>query len=217
MIHDQIKAELKRRLNEIESINEAGRFIGKKGIPTGVSNRHVHLSQGDVEALFGYGYQLTPIKDLKQPGQFAANECVTIVGPKGSIERVRVLGPTRDQTQLEISKADCYALGIKAPVRESGDLHKSADALLVGPSGFTNLQSKVICAQRHIHMTEGDANSFGVTNGQKVKVKAGDACGVVFDNVVIRVNENYALEFHIDTDEANAAAIRNGENVYLIN
>ncbi|UXI00209.1 phosphate propanoyltransferase [Photobacterium sp. TY1-4] len=189
--------------------------VSDLGIPTGVSNRHVHLSQPDIEALFGEGYQLTPIKALKQPGQFAAKECVTIVGPKGSIQRVRVLGPARAETQLEVSKADCYTLGIKAPVRESGDLTGSADALLVGTAGYCHLDSKVICAQRHIHMSPQDAARFQVENGQRVKVRAGGGCGVVFEQVVVRVSPAYALEFHIDTDEANAAGLRSGEDVYL--
>ena len=178
------------------------------GIPTGVSNRHVHLSQTDIEALFGEGYQLQPLKELSQPGQFAAKECVMVVGSKGSINNVRVLGPARSETQLEVSKADCYALGIKAPVRESGDLFQSADALLVGTVGHVNLQSKVICAQRHIHMSPQDAQLLGVEHGQKVRVSAGQQCGLVFEQVVVRIDDRYVLEFHIDTDEANAAGIR---------
>lgn len=186
------------------------------GIETGVSNRHVHLSQTDIETLFGQGYQLTPLKSLRQPGQFAAKECIMVVGPKGSIKNVRVLGPARAETQLEISKADCYALGVKAPVRESGDLYQSANALLVGTSGHVNLQSKVICAQRHIHMSPQDAQMLGVEQGQKVRVKAGEQCGLIFEQVVVRVDKNYMLEFHIDTDEANAAGIRSGDPVYLV-
>ena len=186
------------------------------GIPTGVSNRHVHLSQADIEALFGEGYQLHPLKELRHPGQFAAKECVMVVGPKGSINNVRILGPARSETQLEVSKADCYALGIKAPVRESGDLYQSADALLVGTMGYVNLQSKVICAQRHIHMSPQDALLLGVEHGQKVRVSAGQQCGLVFEQVVVRINDRYALEFHIDTDEANAAGIRSGDSVYLV-
>ena len=119
-------------------------------IPVGVSNRHVHLSQQDVEALFGKGYALTPFKPLRQPGQFAAEECVTVVGPKGSLTQVRVLGPTRPITQLEVSRADCFALGIKAPVRESGQLENAGDALLVGPKGHVELHSQVICAWRRV-------------------------------------------------------------------
>ncbi|MCD9462261.1 phosphate propanoyltransferase [Photobacterium phosphoreum] len=186
------------------------------GIPTGVSNRHVHLSQADIEALFGEGYQLHPLKELSQPGQFAAKECVMVVGAKGSINNVRILGPARSETQLEVSKADCYALGIKAPVRESGDLYQSADALLVGTMGYVNLQSKVICAQRHIHMSPQDALLLGVEHGQKVRVSAGQQCGLVFEQVVVRVDDLYFLEFHIDTDEANAAGIRSGDAVYLV-
>lgn len=186
------------------------------GIPVGVSNRHVHLSQADIESIFGKGYQLTPLKELSQPGQYAAKECVMVVGPKGSINGVRVLGPARSDTQLEISKADCYALGIKAPVRESGDLCQSADALIVGNKGHVNLQSKVICAQRHIHMSPQDARHLGVEHGQKVRVRAGQQCGLIFEEVVVRVDNRYVLEFHIDTDEANAAGIRSGDAVYLV-
>ncbi|VTM91476.1 Phosphate propanoyltransferase [Raoultella ornithinolytica] len=139
-------------------------------IPVGISNRHVHLSQQDVEALFGQGYTLTPFKPLRQPGQFAAQECVTVVGPKGSLAQVRVLGPTRPVTQLEISRADCFTLGIKAPVRESGQLENAGNALLIGPAGHVELRSQVICAWRHIHMSPQDAQQLNVANGQKVSV-----------------------------------------------
>ncbi len=189
---------------------------GKIAIPVGISNRHVHLSRQDIDALFGAGYQLTPFKDLKQPGQFAAKECVLVVGPKGSISKVRVLGPERPQSQLEISKADCFALGVKAPVRESGDLTSSGDALLVGPAGHAHLISQVICAQRHIHLSPMDARALNVTNGQIVHVKAEGERSLIFDEVIIRVCDRFALEFHIDTDEANAAGLRNNDNVYII-
>lgn len=216
MINAALMTQIEQRLTVLPQRWSAGQIATEVGIPTGVSNRHVHLSQTDIEALFGLGYQLTPLKSLRQPGQFAAKECVMVVGPKGSISNVRVLGPARAETQLEVSKADCYALGIKAPVRESGDLYQSADALLVGPAGHANLQSKVICAQRHIHMSPQDARQLGVQHGQKVKVRAGEQCGLVFEQVVVRVNERFALEFHIDTDEANAAGIRSGDPVYLV-
>lgn len=206
-------------MNKIEQRLHMTKLTAKQdsslAIPTGVSNRHVHLSQVDIEALFGLGYQLKPMKALRQPGQFAAEECVTVLGPKGSITKVRVLGPARAATQLEISKADCYVLGIKAPVRESGDLQHTADALLVGTAGHVSLQSKVICAQRHIHMSPADAQRLDLVHGQKVSVRAGQQCGLVFEHVVVRVDSNYALEFHIDTDEANAAGIGSGESVYL--
>ncbi|WP_299014875.1 phosphate propanoyltransferase [uncultured Photobacterium sp.] len=216
MINTALMTQIQQRLPVSPKGLQAVPKLSAIGIPTGVSNRHVHLSQADIEALFGLGYQLNPLKPLRQPGQFAAEECVTVVGPKGTISKVRVLGPARAETQLEVSKADCYALGIKAPVRESGVLHQSADALLVGPAGHANLQSKVICAQRHIHMSPQDAVQLGVENGQKVRIRAGQLCGLVFEQVVVRVDDRFALEFHIDTDEANAAGIRSGEDVYLI-
>lgn len=185
-------------------------------IPVGISNRHVHLAQQDVEALFGKGYTLTPLKPLRQPGQFAAEECVTIVGPKGSLKNVRVLGPTRPVTQLEVSRADCFTLGISAPVRESGQLEKAGDALLVGPKGHVDLHSQVICAWRHIHLSPQDARRLNVVNGQKVSVRSAGERQLTFDEVVVRVREDFALEFHIDTEEANAAGLKNGAQVTLV-
>ncbi|KAA5931032.1 MULTISPECIES: phosphate propanoyltransferase [Pantoea] len=185
-------------------------------IPVGISNRHVHLSQQDVEALFGEGYILTPFKPLRQPGQFAAQECVTVVGPKGSLKSVRVLGPTRQVSQLEISVADGFTLGIKVPVRESGQLENAGSALLIGPAGHVELNSKVICAWRHIHMSPQDARQLNVANGQKVRVRSEGERQLIFDEVVVRVREDFALEFHIDTEEANAAGLKNGGQVTLI-
>ncbi|MFG0517259.1 phosphate propanoyltransferase [Kluyvera intermedia] len=185
-------------------------------IPVGISNRHVHLAQQDVEALFGKGYTLTPLKPLRQPGQFAAEECITIVGPKGSLKNVRVLGPTRPVTQLEVSRADCFTLGIKAPVRESGQLEKAGDALLVGPKGHVDLHSQVICAWRHIHLSPQDARRLNIINGQKVSVRSTGERQLTFDEVVVRVRDDFALEFHIDTEEANAAGLKNGAQVTLV-
>ena len=177
-------------------------------IPVGISNRHVHLAQQDVEALFG--------KPLRQPGQFAAQECVTVVGPKGSLTNVRVLGPTRPVSQLEVSRADCFTLGIKAPVRESGQLDNAGSALLIGPAGHVELHSQVICAWRHIHMSPQDARQLNVSNGQKVSVRSNGKRQLTFDEVVVRVRDDFALEFHIDTEEANAAGLKNGAQVTLI-
>ncbi|WP_174509048.1 phosphate propanoyltransferase [Klebsiella oxytoca] len=185
-------------------------------IPVGISNRHVHLSQQDVEALFGKGYALTPFKPLRQPGQFAAEECVTVVGPKGSLTRVRVLGPTRPVTQLEISRADAFTLGVQAPVRESGQLEQAGNALLIGPAGHVELQSQVICAWRHIHMSPQDAQRLNVSHGQKVKVGSRGERQLTFDEVVVRVRDDFVLELHIDTEEANAAGLKNGAQVTLI-
>ncbi|HEY3983106.1 phosphate propanoyltransferase [Cedecea sp.] len=185
-------------------------------IPVGISNRHIHLAQKDVETLFGRGYALTPLKPLRQPGQFAAQECVTVVGPKGSLTNVRVLGPTRPVSQLEISRADCFTLGIKAPVRESGQLENSGSALLIGPKGHVELHSQVICAWRHIHMPPQDARRLNVSNGQKVSVRSQGERQLTFDEVVVRVRDDFALEFHIDTEEANAAGLKNGAQVILL-
>lgn len=185
-------------------------------IPVGISNRHVHLSQQDVEALFGKGYSLIPLKPLRQPGQFAAQECVTIIGQKGSLTNVRVLGPTRPVTQLEVSRADCFTLGIKAPVRESGQLDEAGNALLMGPKGYVDLNSQVICAWRHIHMSPQDARQLNVFNGQKVSMRSNGERQLTFDEVIVRVRDDFVLEFHIDTEEANAAGLKNGAQVTLV-
>lgn len=213
MINQQLMGKI---LSRLAMSNPTSMIDSPIAIPVGVSNRHVHLSQEDVTALFGEGYQLTPFKDLKQPGQFAAKECVMVVGPKGSISKVRVLGPTRPTTQLEVSKADCFALGIKVPVRESGDLNQSGSALLIGPAGHVNLCEQVICAQRHIHMNLIDARSLNVSNGQRVCVRTEGERSLVFDEVVVRVDARFSLEFHIDTDEANAAGLRNSDSVFVV-
>lgn len=175
------------------NLAETSHFPTGIAIPVGVSNRHVHLSQQDIETLFGIGYSLTPLKELRQPGQFAAKECVMIVGPKGSLSKVRVLGPARKSTQLEISNADCFALGLKAPIRESGNLIASGDAMLAGPVGYVTLRSQVICAQRHIHMNLQEAAWLAVKNGQTVRVKASGIRGLIFDEVIVRVKASFAL------------------------
>ncbi|KLN96898.1 phosphate propanoyltransferase [Moellerella wisconsensis] len=213
MINQLLMSKINARLPLQHNVNITQ---GKIAIPVGISNRHVHLSRQDIDALFGQGYQLTPLKELKQPGQYAAKECVLVVGSKGSLSKVRVLGPERSTSQLEISKADCYALGVKAPVRGSGDLAGSGDALLVGPAGHTHLTSQVICAQRHIHMSTLDARSLNVTDGQTVQVKSEGLRSLVFDQVVIRVSPHFTLEFHIDTDEANAAGLSNNDSVFIV-
>lgn len=191
----------------------------KKEIPivTGVSNRHVHLSREDVEILFGKDYQLTSIKDLGQPGQFACKETVIIVGPKGAIEGVRVLGPERKETQVEISLTDAFKIGVMPPVKDSGCLEGTPGITIVGPKGSVVKQRGVILAKRHIHMHTTDAEKFGVKDKDivKVVVEKGER-RVIFDDVLVRVSENFALEFHIDTDEANAALLKTGEIVYIL-
>lgn len=174
-------------------------------IPISASVRHVHLSQAHVEALFGPGYQLTPKAELSQPGQFAAEETITLVGPKNRIDKVRVLGPARNETQVEISRTDEFTLGIDAPIRASGDLADSIGIRIEGPKGGVDLEKGVIQAQRHIHMSPEDAERFGVTDKEWVMVRVGGERGIVFDDVLVRVHKSYKLDMHLDTDEANAA------------
>lgn len=185
-------------------------------VPVGVSNRHIHLSQEDLDRLFGEGYQLTKLKDLKQVGQYAAEETVTLVGPKGKISNVRILGPVRKQSQVEVSRTDSYLLGIDPPVRDSGDLANSASLTLEGPKGQITLNEGVIIALRHIHFSEEEAKRFGVRDKQLVAVETGGTRSMILDNVLCRVHKDFRLEFHIDTDEANAAGLRNNVEVEVI-
>ncbi len=185
-------------------------------VPVGVSARHVHLTQEHVEVLFGEGYHLTKKKEL-MGGQFASNELVTLVGLKlRAIENVRVLGPVRKASQVEISATDAIKLGIKAPVRESGNIAGSAPIALVGPKGALYLKEGCIVAMRHIHMSPEDARQAGVHDGDIVSVKADNERGTVFNQVKIRVSDTFTLEMHIDTDEANAGQIKTGDSVILI-
>ncbi len=185
-------------------------------LPIALSNRHVHLSQADIETLFGAGHKLVELKPLSQPGQYACEEKVDLVGPKGTIKGVRVLGPARPNTQVEISLSDGFALGVKAPIKESGDIAGTPGVKLVGPAGEVELTEGVIVASRHIHMSLDDAAKFGVEDKQIVKVRTFGPRSVVFENVLVRANANFALEMHVDVEEGNAAAVRNGEEVELI-
>ena len=169
------------------------------------SARHIHLSQEHVDILFGAGHQLTHKKDLSQPGQFACEERVTVVGPKRELKNVSILGPVRKESQVELSATDARSIGLNAPVRESGVLEGSAPCKLVGPAGEVDLEYGVIVAKRHIHITPEDAQAFGVSDKEIVKVKAvSDGRSLIFDDVVVRVSASYATAMHIDTDEANA-------------
>ncbi|AMX84259.1 propanediol utilization protein [Geobacillus subterraneus] len=185
-------------------------------IPVGVSNRHIHLSKEHMAALFGEGAELTVLKPLSQPGQFAAKETVTVEGSKGKIENVRVLGPVRSLTQLEISKTDSFKLGVVPPVRLSGDIEGTPGITIHGPNGTVTVDKGVIIAKRHIHMTPKDAETFGVRDKQVVKVKTQGERALIFDEVIVRVSEDFALDMHIDTDEANAAGLKTGDYVELL-
>ena len=184
-------------------------------IPVGISNKHIHLSKDDVETLFGKGYELTPMKELSQPGQYACKETLTLVGPSmRAIEGVRVLGPVRKSSQVEISMTDSYVLKVKPPVRESGKTEGSAPITIVGPKGIVNLKEGCIIANRHIHMSPSDAARFGVKDGEYIDVDAFEGTRKTrwFD-VQIRVNDAFRLEMHVDTDDANAVGFKNGSTV----
>lgn len=200
----------------LQSLNQMEDKSNGFQVPVGVSARHIHLTQEHVEALFGEGYQLTKKKEL-MGGQYACNETVTIVGLKlRAIENVRVLGPVRKASQIEISATDAMKLGIKAPIRESGDIAGSAPIAVVGPKGALYMKEGCIIAMRHIHMSPADAAAAGVHDGDIVSVKADNERGTVFNHVKIRVNDSFTLEMHIDTDEANAAKIATGNTVTII-
>lgn len=184
-------------------------------IPVGISNKHIHLSKDDVETLFGKGYELTPMKELSQPGQYACKETLTLVGPSmRAIEGVRVLGPVRKSSQVEISMTDSYVLKVKPPVRESGKTEGSAPITIVGPKGIVSLKEGCIIANRHIHMSPSDAARFGVKDGEYIDVDAFEGTRKTrwFD-VQIRVNDAFRLEMHVDTDDANAVGFKNGSTV----
>ena len=178
----------------------------KKEVLVETSARHVHVSKADLETLFGAGYELTKKKDLSQPGQYACEERVQVIGAKGSFPAVSILGPTRPDTQLELSASDARSIGVVAPCRESGDGAGSGACKLVGPKGEVELKEGVIVAKRHIHATPADAEKYGLSDKQIVDVKVeSDGRTLTFGDVIVRVNPNYALAMHIDTDESNAA------------
>ena len=190
------------------------RLTEKSLIPSttvGVSNRHIHINQEDLEVLFGKGYELTKLKALKQPGQFAAKETVIAVGPKGTLEKIRILGPVRKRTQLEISKTDAYSLGIKVPIRESGDTENTPGIEVIGPKSRVKLDEGVIIAKRHIHIPPSFAAQYGLSDKELVTVRFEGKRGLEYGNVVIRISDKFVNEMHIDTDEANAGDIRNGD------
>lgn len=190
---------------------------GNDSVPVGVSNRHIHLSAADLETLFGKGYELTPIKDLSQPGQYACKEQLTIIGPSlRPIEGVRVLGPVRSASQVEISRTDSFTLKVKPPVRESGDIKGSAPITIVGPKGVVSLKEGCIIANRHIHMSEEEGQAFGLKDGDYVDVEVAGERRTKFYDVQVRVNKAFRLEMHIDTDDANAAGIGNGFKVKIV-
>lgn len=185
-------------------------------VSIGVSNRHAHLKKEHLEILFGSDYELSFLREIKQPGQFACQETVTIKTDKSEIGNVRVLGPVRDYTQIEISKTDAYKLGLNPPVRESGNLEGSSPITVIGPKGQLELQEGCIIADRHIHMNPSECQALGLVGVDEVSVQVDGIKGGLLDHVSIRVNDNFCLEMHIDTDDANAHLLSTGDQVTII-
>lgn len=208
---EQIAELVKKVIEQIEN-GESDDLI-----PVGVSNRHIHLTEEDLETLYGKGYKLTPLKELSQPGQYACKELLTLIGPSlRPIENVRVLGPLRKKSQVEISATDSYLLKVKPPVRESGNVSGSAGIRIIGPKGVVELDEGCIVANRHIHMSPSDAARFGVKDGDKVTVDVVGKRRTRWYDVQIRVSPDFNLEMHVDTDDANAAGIGNGSKVRIV-
>lgn len=214
---DQYDALIRLLIEAVKQENSSSTSQQDKDtIPVGVSNRHVHLSQKDLDRLFGAGYELTKLKDLSQPGQFACKETVTLCGPKGAVEKVRILGPVRKQTQVEILAGDCFKLGIRTQTRLSGDLSGTAGITLVGPKGSVQIEEGVMIAQRHIHMLPEDADCFGVHDGQNVKLEVSGQRGGILANTIVRVTDASSLECHVDTEEANALGLDSSSKVKIM-
>ncbi len=196
---------------------ESGGDDALASIPVAISARHVHLTVATVAKLFGAGHALKVHAPLAQPGQFAAEETVTLVGPRGRIEQVRVVGPERSADQVEISRSDEYVLGVEAPIRESGQLAGTPGVRIEGPAGAVALEQGVICAQRHIHMSPADAEVLGLADGDTVEVAvSGHERRLVFGDVLVRVAPDFHMELHLDTDEGNAAGLHPGEDGLLL-
>jgi putative phosphotransacetylase len=190
---------------------------GKPNLVVSVSARHVHLTDADVETLFGAGHKLTVAKDLYQDGFFAAEETVMVVGPRRRmLPTVRILGPTRPESQVELAFTDGISLGIDMPVRASGNVAGSPGCVLVGPKGVVELKQGVIRAERHVHMSPADAEFYGVKDKQRMSLRVASGCGTVFNNLLVRVGKEIKLEVHLDTDEGNACDIDHATSVELV-
>lgn len=214
---DNFESVLKLLLEAVKSNGKKNIVQGNSSeIPVGISNRHVHLSQNDLECLFGKDYQLVNFKDLSQPGQYACKEVVTLCGPKGAIEKVRILGPVRSKTQVEVLAGDCIKLGAASNVRLSGDLSRTPGITIVGPKGSVQIEEGLVVAQRHIHMTPEDAKNLGVCDGDVVSIKFDDLRGGIYSNVAIRANDASKLECHLDIEEANAMGINSKSKITIV-
>lgn len=209
------RAEVQRLVTE-RIVKTAYEKTGKRFVPAAGSNRHIHVSVQDLEALFGRGYSLKPERALSQPGQFAAGETVSIAGPKGKIDQVRVLGPARGKTQVEILTTDAFRLGISPVVRLSGDIEGTPGATIIGPAGSIELSSGVIIAMRHVHISPEQAAWLGLQNGDLVSIRKDGVRALVFEAVPVRCGEGHNLELHLDLEEANAGSIKNGELLEIV-
>jgi putative phosphotransacetylase len=215
--------ELVRRVVEevLRALSPGSGALGEMreniAVPINISNRHIHVCKEHLEILFGKGAELTRLRDLMQPGEFASRETLTLVGATGVIQGVRVLGPVRKYTQVEISRTDSFQLGIDSlQVRDSGLHEGTAGVTLVGPCGAVALERGVILAQRHIHMHSDDGRKYGFKDGDWARVRVGGARGLVFDRVLVRVRDTYAFEMHIDIDEANACLLKSGDEGWIM-
>ncbi len=204
MDRNELERIIREKLQEIMADNIRNTFMVE------ASGRHVHLSREHLEELFGKGYELTHSKDLSQPGQFAAKERVRVIGPKGEFSNVAILGPCRNFSQVELSLTDCREIGVRGVVRESGKI-KDTPGILIGVGDkYVQLKEGAIVAKRHVHMTPADAENFKVKDGETVKVKVNSERPVIFDDVLIRVRDNFSLSMHIDFDEANSCGFTSG-------
>lgn len=190
--------------------------LQSRQVPVGVSMRHIHLSRREVDALFGRTYQLTPLRPLSQPGQFACQECLDVIGPKGVLHKVRILGPERSAAQVELAQTDCRAIGVQAPVRPSGNVEGTPGVLLQGPRGVLSLPQGVIIADRHLHMSTAQAAAFGLSDGDTVRVQIGGGKPGILDGVLVRAGDQYELDLHLDTDDANAFQLKQGQLVTVL-
>ena len=204
VIENTVKDYVKRRLGEFSTI------------PVGISNRHVHLSKEHLDVLFGKGYQMNELYKLSQTGQYAAKEVVTLIGVKGVMEGVRILGPVRRQSQVEILMSDTYKLGIRAAIRDSGSLEHTPGIAILGPCGVLNMDSGVIVAKRHIHLSCDEAQMLNLEDRHEVKVRISGERGLSFERVLVRVDPTFNAEFHVDMDEANAAGLQKGDMVQIV-
>ncbi|VFB17268.1 Phosphate propanoyltransferase [Urinicoccus massiliensis] len=208
MLKEHTREQIQKAIYEVLSENLF--------VPVGVSNRHVHVDQATCDILFGKGHGLTVKAPVKQKGQFAANEKVDLVSPKGRIEGVRILGPVRSANQVEVSLADARALRLNVPIRDSGDHSGTPGITLVGPQGSVTIDKGVIVAARHIHVPSDLAKQYGIVDGQIAEVDIGGQRGLRYKNVLLRVREDFALEMHLDVEEANAAGLKNGDFARVI-